>query len=198
MFLQKPLKYYFNSLAPYIDEETMYEHYDKHYKKYTEKLNEEVLKLESDGIYPSNNIVELLKNYSSITAIRNNGGGFFNHLLYFDNISPFGNQYEFAKDSLKILINKTFGSYELFKEMFKQAGLGVFGSGWVWLIKHNNMLKIATTKNQDNPIMSLDCDILLGMDVWEHAYYLKHKSNRAGYIDDFFEIIDWKVVSQRL
>jgi Fe-Mn family superoxide dismutase len=198
MFIRKPLSYNFNSLVPYIDEETMYEHYDKHYKKYTEKLNEEVLKLESQGIYTSNNIVELLINKSNITAIRDNGGGFLNHLLYFDNISPFGNSYDFAKDSLKNLINKTFGSYEEFKERFKQAGLSVFGSGWAWLIVHNNMLKIVTTKNQDNPVMSLDCDILLGMDVWEHAYYLKHKSNRASYIDDFFEIIDWKVVSQRL
>jgi Fe-Mn family superoxide dismutase len=198
MFLQRPLKYYSNSLVPYIDTETMIVHYDKHYKKYTDNLNAELDKLRESGQNIPNNIVDILKNYSNITAIRDNGGGYYNHLLYFDNISPFGNIFETSSDELQSMIFDSFGSFDGFKDKFKKAGLSVFGSGWVWLILHNGKLKIATTKNQDNPIMSLDCDVLLGMDVWEHAYYLKHKSDRAGYIEDFFDIIDWKVVSQRL
>jgi Fe-Mn family superoxide dismutase len=194
MFIRKPLGYDFNSLEPFIDEETMYEHYDKHYLKYTENLNKA---LEKQNIV-SNNIVQVIKEYSNITEIRNNGGGFYNHLLYFENLSPFPNTYNAAIEDLKNMINRDFGSYENFLKIFKEAGLSVFGSGWVWLVNHNGKLQIAITKNQDNPIMSLNCDVLLGMDVWEHAYYLKHKSNRASYIDDFLEIIDWKVVSRRL
>jgi Fe-Mn family superoxide dismutase len=195
MMLRKPLRYDFGALVPYIDEETMYEHYDKHYKKYTDNFNKA---LEEINQGYNRNLIQILKDYSNITEIRNNGGGYYNHLLYFDNISPFGNTYNTASLEIKTLIDNNFGSFENFVKNFKTAGSKVFGSGWVWLILHNNKLKIATTKNQDNPIMSLNCTILLGMDVWEHAYYLKHKSDRASYIDDFFDIIDWKVVSNRL
>jgi Fe-Mn family superoxide dismutase len=115
--------------------------------------------------------------------------------LYFKNLSPYG---DFAtSDYLKNAIESNFGSFQNFKSQFIQAGSSVFGSGWAWLILHENKLKIATTSNQDNPIMTLDCKILLGMDVWEHAYYLKHKANRKGYMDDFFSVINWKVVSER-
>jgi Fe-Mn family superoxide dismutase len=95
-------------------------------------------------------------------------------------------------------IDNTFGSYKNFYDTFKQAGLSVFGSGWVWLIEKDGQLMIVTTSNQDNPIMEYDCKILLGMDVWEHAYYLKHKAKRENYIQDFFNVINWKVVSERL
>jgi Fe-Mn family superoxide dismutase len=98
----------------------------------------------------------------------------------------------------KNLINYRFGSYENFKNNFIKAGLDVFGSGWVWLIYQNGILNIATTKNQNNPIMNMDCEVLLGMDVWEHAYYLKHLADRKSYMEDFFRVIDWEVVSSRL
>jgi Fe-Mn family superoxide dismutase len=195
MFLRKPLRYEFNSLEPFIDEETMFEHYDKHYKKYTDKFNEAIQEL---PLNERHNALKIIKNYSNITEIRNNGGGYINHMIYFENISPFLYSYSYASDQLKKLIDTDFGSYERFYNLFKEAGNKLFGSGWVWLILHNGKLKIAITKNQDNPIMSVDCNVLLGMDVWEHAYYLKHKSNKSSYIEDFFKIIDWKIVSNRL
>ena len=96
------------------------------------------------------------------------------------------------------LIDINFGSYEKFVEIFKTAGKKVFGSGWVWLLSNGNRLSIVTTANQDNPLMSINTNILIGMDVWEHAYYLKHKADRAAYLDDFFRVIDWAVVSSRI
>jgi Fe-Mn family superoxide dismutase len=194
MFFRKRLSYEFNDLFPFIDGETMFEHYEKHYKKYTDLLNEELKKQNIN----SQNIISVLKQHSNITTIRNNGGGYYNHLLYFENISPYQNYFNFATENMKSALLDEFDSLDKFMDLFKNAGLSVFGSGWAWLINHNGKLKIATTRNQDNPVMSLDCDILLGMDVWEHAYYLKHKSDREGYIKDFFEVIDWKIVSQRL
>jgi Fe-Mn family superoxide dismutase len=191
MFYRESLLYSLNSLEPFIDTPTMDEHYNVHYKKYAEGLNDAIAENDLFGI----TIEELLKKHHNIKKIRNNGGGFYNHLLYFKNLSPYG---DFAtSDYLKNAIESNFGSFQNFKSQFIQAGSSVFGSGWAWLILHENKLKIATTSNQDNPIMTLDCKILLGMDVWEHAYYLKHKANRKGYMDDFFSVINWKVVSER-
>jgi Fe-Mn family superoxide dismutase len=168
-----------------------------HYKKYTENLNSELVF--SDGsIATIKNILKDYKNYS--IKIRNNGGGYYNHFLYFENLSPYQNNYElYANQSLKDSINTNFGSFENFKENFIKIGSEVFGSGWVWLIKSNDngKLFIVSTENQDNPIMFYNCKVLLGMDVWEHAYYLKHLANRKSYMDDFFKVIDWKVVSER-
>ena len=197
MFYRKPLYYSLNSLEPFIDERTMNEHYNVHYKKYTENLNSELVF--SDGsIATIKNILKDYKNYS--IKIRNNGGGYYNHFLYFENLSPYQNNYElYANQSLKDLININFGSFENFKENFIKIGSEVFGSGWVWLIKSNDngKLYIVSTANQDNPIMFYNCKVLLGMDVWEHAYYLKHLADRKSYMDDFFKVIDWKVVSER-
>jgi Fe-Mn family superoxide dismutase len=197
MFYRKPLYYSLNSLEPFIDERTMNEHYNVHYKKYTENLNSELVF--SDGsIATIKNILKDYKNYS--IKIRNNGGGYYNHFLYFENLSPYQNNYElYANQSLKDSINTNFGSFENFKENFIKIGSEVFGSGWVWLIKSNDngKLFIVSTENQDNPIMFYNCKVLLGMDVWEHAYYLKHLANRKSYMDDFFKVIDWKVVSER-
>lgn len=195
MFYRKPLYYGFNKLEPFIDTATMDEHYNKHYKKYEENLNQALLenKIREDDIQV------VLRNFYSIPKIRNNGGGFYNHLLYFDNISPYAREYDInASAELKQLINQSFGSYENFKSQFIKAGSDLFGSGWVWLLFKDGKLIIGTTKNQDNPIMQDDYTILLGMDVWEHAYYLKHRSDRKAYMKDFFETIDWNIVSQRL
>lgn len=195
MFYRKPLYYGFNKLEPFIDTATMDEHYNKHYKKYEENLNQAI----AENNIPEDDIEVVLRNYSNITKIRNNGGGFYNHLLYFDNISPYHNDYnQNASQELKMMINQTFGSYDAFKNQFIKAGSDLFGSGWVWLLYKDGKLMIATTKNQDNPIMQDDYKILLGMDVWEHAYYLKHRSDRKGYMEDFFKTIDWDIVSQRL
>lgn len=196
MFYRKPLTYNFDALEPYIDARTMNEHYSVHYKKYTDQLNEAIVE---NNIPQTYNIERILQEFNKIKKIRNNGGGFYNHLLYFSMISPARQGYEkSASPKLKALIDDTFGSYESFAKQFKQAGSDVFGSGWAWLILQNGKLKIATTANQDNPIMAMDCEIVLGMDVWEHAYYLKHMADRKGYIDDFFEVICWGSVSNRL
>jgi Fe-Mn family superoxide dismutase len=196
MFQRVALTYHLEDLEPFIDAETMDEHFNVHYKKYTDNLNEAII--EENIQYES--IIDILKNQSKYSKkLRDNAGGYYNHFLYFDSISPYHRFYQlFASPELKNLINQNFGSYENFKKEFKDAGLSVFGSGWVWLLRKNNELIIGTTANQDNPLMGFDCEILLGMDVWEHAYYLKHKADRLSYIDDFFQTIDWSVVSERL
>lgn len=195
MFYRKPLYYGFNKLEPFIDTATMDEHYNAHYKKYEENFNKAL----AENDIRSNNIIEILRNYYTIKKIRDNGGGFYNHFLYFENISPYHRDYsQHASPELKRLINQTFGSYDSFKNQFIKAGSEVFGSGWVWLLMKDGKMMIVTTRNQDNPVMEDDYNILLGMDVWEHAYYLKHKSNRKAYMEDFFKTIDWTIVSNRL
>lgn len=195
-FVRKPVLYSLDSLEPFIDTKTMNEHFNVHYKKYTDVLNEQLFEygIANDGSIES---IKYILKYTNISKIINNGGGYYNHLLYFENISPFENTYETCSLDLKKLINYRFGSYENFKNNFIKAGLDVFGSGWVWLICQNGILNIVTTVNQNNPIMNMDCQILLGMDVWEHAYYLKHLADRKSYMEDFFSVIDWEVVSAR-
>ena len=197
-FERKPISYSLDSLEPFIDSKTMNEHFNVHYQKYTDIFNQQLLEY---GIINDGSIEDakaIIRDYKDITKIRNNGGGYYNHFLYFENISPFGNTYEASSFELKSLMRNRFGFYENFKNQFTKIGLDVFGSGWVWLISQNGVLNIATTKNQDNPIMEIDCNVLLGMDVWEHAYYLKHMADRKSYIEDFFNVIDWKVVSDRV
>lgn len=202
MFVRNLLSYELFDLRPFIDYETMDEHYNVHYKKYTENMNKAILdyNIQIDISNPLASLLEQLKNYDNYPSeFRNNAGGYVNHMIYFENISPQNNDYEtYASDELKNMIDMSFGGYESFVENFKSAGKSVFGSGWVWLVSNGNRLAILTTANQDNPLMSINANILLGMDVWEHAYYLKHKADRAGYLDDFFRVIDWSVVSSRL
>lgn len=200
MYKRKELSYQLNEIEPFIDTKTMNEHYNVHYKKYTENLNKALFENEivTDGTIPS--LISVLRNYENYPiVIRNNGGGYLNHFMYFDNISPYNNDYEtYASDELKSMIERGFGSYQNFEDNFKKAGKSVFGSGWAWLVLSGNKLLILTTANQDNPLMEMDAKILLGMDVWEHAYYLKHMADRDSYMDDFFRTIDWSVVSNRL
>lgn len=195
MFTRKPLTYGFDALEPFIDGRTMTEHYEVHYKKYTDALNEAIVE---NNIDPNLSIEQIVKRHYGIKKIRNNGGGYLNHLLYFDNINP--NQHQ-RSERLENLINDNFGNYQSFEEQFKKVGTEVFGSGWVWLLYQDDRLKIASTANQDNPLMNAafaDSKILLAMDVWEHAYYLKHLADRKGYLDDFFKVVCWRVVSERL
>jgi len=202
MFVRKPLSYELFDLRPFIDSETMDEHYNVHYKKYTENMNKAIYddNIQIDAANALGSLIAQLKNYQEYSAeFRNNAGGYVNQMIYFENMYPQNNDYEtYASDELKSMIDMNFGGYENFVELFKKAGKSVFGSGWVWLLSNGNRLSIVTTANQDNPLMSVNTNILLGMDVWEHAYYLKHKADRAAYLDDFFRVIDWSVVSSRL
>jgi Fe-Mn family superoxide dismutase len=202
MFVRNKLNYELFDLRPFIDFETMDEHYNVHYKKYTENMNKAIIEYNIiiDPSAPLNSLIGQLKNFDKYPVdFRNNAGGYINHMIYFENISPVNNDYEsYASDELKNMIDMSFGGYDNFVQSFKNAGKNVFGSGWVWLVSNGNRLAILTTANQDNPLMSIDTNILLGMDVWEHAYYLKHKADRASYIDDFLRVVDWSVVSKQL
>ncbi len=195
MFKLPELPYDYNALEPYIDEATMRVHHLGHHQGYTNGLNAAI----EGTCYENMSIEEILKKiHVSETAIRNNGGGYYNHNLYWSIMSPNGGGE--PTGSLADAINETFGSFEHFKEQFKKAGLSRFGSGWTWLLSRHGKLSICTTPNQDNPLMRFSECIgtpILGMDVWEHAYYLKHQNKRGNYIDDFFNVINWEEVKRR-
>ena len=179
------LPYEYNALEPQIDEETMREHHLKHHQGYVNKLNGEL----EDSPYMGTPIEEILKNIESFSqGVRNNGGGHYNHSLFWKLLSPTKTE---PSGKLKVELITKFGTIEDFESEFIDAGLKRFGSGWVWLvIDEDSNLKITTTQNQDNPIMFGDTPII-GCDVWEHAYYLKHKSNRESWLETFFEVLDW-------
>lgn len=191
----KTLKYGYDELADYIDPTTMETHYSKHYLGYINNLNKA---LKEAGINESD-IVKLLQDNKALgqTGVRNNAGGLYNHMLYFDIMSPTPQKLDENGDLLK-KINETFGSVDGLKEQLKEAGTKQFGSGWAWLIvKEDGSLAVTSTPNQDNPLMSV-AEVrgtpILGIDVWEHAYYLKYKNLRADYVDAFFNVLDWKEV----
>ena len=194
MFQLPDLPYAYDALEPYIDEATMRVHHLGHHQGYTNGLNAAIKGTSLEG----QSIEEILSNISpDDTAIRNNGGGYFNHRLYWTIMSPQGGGQ--PQGTLARAIDRDFGSFESFREQFKKAGLSRFGSGWAWLMNKDGKLYICSTPNQDNPLMSFtDCEgtPILGMDVWEHAYYLKHKNKRGDYIDDFFRVINWPVVEK--
>lgn len=190
-FKRPTLKYKLNSLNKYIDTKTMEEHYGVHFKKYTDNMNE-AIKEEGINITGIQELLRLSANYSP--KLRNNAGGYYNHVIYFEQFTP---ENKSPKGEVKFLLDREFGN---FKEEFTQAGLDLFGSGWVWLVTDGtDNLSIVTTTNQDNPVMwnGFGGKILLGMDVWEHAYYLKHQADRKSHIKDFFGVIDWDVVESR-
>jgi len=198
-FKRPKLNYSYTSLQPYIDKETMEEHFDKHFKGYTDKLNAELEEknITVDAEDQTQAIQKILNKYPKNTKIRNNGGGFYNHVLYFENMTP---NYKAPSSNLKKMLEENFNSFSEFKEKFKEAGLGQFGSGWVFLIEKENKLIIESYPNQDNPYLDKEFNgkILIAMDVWEHSYYLKHKSKRGNYINDFFKVVDYKVAEGRL
>ncbi len=200
MFKQIELKYGFNALEPNIDETTMVTHYSKHHAAYTNNLNAALEKApELDG----KSIEDILGNLGAVkdpavrTAIQNNGGGFYNHNLYFDILSP--NAALAPEGDLADAISKAFGSLDALKEKLTAAGMGRFGSGWAWLsADKSGALKVSSSPNQDNPLME-DGGFkpILGIDVWEHAYYLKYKNLRADYLKAFWNVLDWKEVARR-
>jgi Fe-Mn family superoxide dismutase len=192
-----PLGYAYDALEPYIDAKTMEIHHTKHHQGYIDKLN---TALKDNNELSEKPVEELLKDFNSIpeeikNAIRNNGGGHANHSLFWEILRVKGDN---NKPSEKILdkINNKFGSFEEFKEQFTKTALGRFGSGWIWLIiDKTGELKIIDTQNQDSPLME-DLTPILGLDVWEHAYYLKYQNRRQEYIENFFKIINWDKVNE--
>lgn len=189
------LNYAYDALEPYIDAKTMEIHYTKHHAGYTNNLNNALQNTEHEG----KEIEELFSYVSKLpVAIRNNGGGFYNHNLFWQILSPNGGGVPGGE--LAAEINKYFGSFNKFKELFSGAAATRFGSGWAWLIVHNGELRITSTPNQDNPLMDV-ADMkgtpVLGLDVWEHAYYLKYQNRRAEYISAFWNIVNWEEVLRR-
>lgn len=206
MFEQVKLPYAFDALEPNIDAKTMEIHYGKHHAAYTNNLND-ALKNNAPE-YLEKTIEEVLTNLDSLpeavkAAVRNNGGGFYNHNLFFTVIGPnAGGQ---PTGELAEKINETFGSFDAFKEEFAKAAATRFGSGWAWLVLNNDgNLKVTSTANQDNPLMPGICSCgkgqgtpILGIDVWEHAYYLNYQNRRPDYIQAFFNVINWDAVAER-
>ena len=189
------LDYNYNSLEPYIDAKTMEIHHSKHHQGYTNNLNAAVKDTDNE----SRDIVDILKNLDmSDMTLRNNAGGYFNHNLFWEVINP--NNDNVMSDKLKLLIDESFGSFDEFKQTFSKAAASRFGSGWAWLCVKNGRLEVCSTPNQDNPIMPNGCggSPILALDVWEHAYYLNYQNRRVDYINAFFEVVNWGVVSSKL
>lgn len=190
------LKYSFDALEPHIDAKTMEIHHDKHHAGYTSKLNDAVKGTDMEG----KNIDNILNNLDMENkAVRNNGGGYFNHNLYWEIMGPNGGGK--PEGELASAIDRDFGSFEAFKDEFSKAGATQFGSGWAWLcVQEGGKLEVCSSANQDNPLMpGIGCGgyPILGMDVWEHAYYLKYQNQRPAYIEAFFNVINWEEVSKR-
>ncbi|HFQ3811787.1 superoxide dismutase [Enterococcus faecium] len=190
------LPYAYDALEPYIDEETMHLHHDKHHNTYVTNLNAAIEKYPELG---EKTIEELLSDMDAIptdikTAVRNNGGGHANHSFFWEIMAP--NAGDEPTGEIKEAINEAFGDFSSFKEEFKKAAAGRFGSGWAWLVMENGKLAITSTANQDSPLMEGKTPIL-GLDVWEHAYYLKYKNVRPDYIAAFWNVINWDEVNKR-
>ena len=189
------LSYAYDSLEPHIDAKTMEIHHTKHHAGYTAKLNAAV----ADTPHDKQSIEEILTRLDmNNAAIRNNGGGFYNHCLFWQVMSP---ETSPLSGDLAEAIDKSFGSFDQFKGVFSAAAATQFGSGWAWLCAHKGgQLEVCSTPNQDNPLMpGVGCDgtPILGLDVWEHAYYLNYQNRRPDYINAFFNVINWKVVADK-
>ena len=190
------LQYAFDALEPHIDARTMEIHHDKHHKGYTDKLNNAIEGTDQEG----KTIENILNNLDMDNkAVRNNGGGFYNHRLFWEVMSPNGGGK--PSGALAEAINSAYGSFEDFKEKFSTAAKGQFGSGWAWLCVHEGgKVEVCSTPNQDNPLMpGVGCGgtPILGLDVWEHAYYLNYQNRRPDYVSAFFNVINWEEVSKR-
>ncbi len=189
------LPYAYDALEPTIDEETMKLHHDKHHESYRSGLNSAVEGTEHEN----KSIEELIAGLNDLpediqTAVRNQGGGYYNHDLFWKMMSPNGGGQ--PEGELADAMNEAFGSFDQFKEEFKSAATGQFGSGWAWLVSNNGKLEVVSTANQDSPLTD-GKEPLLGVDVWEHAYYLNYKNVRADYVDAFFNVVNWDYVAER-
>jgi len=175
------LPYALNALEPYIDKETMNRHYNKHYKTYLKKLNDLMGKRRP----PLKELVLDIKGKND--KIRFNAGGAYNHEIFWQMLTPDKKK----MGNLEELINKEFGSFDKFKDEFEEQATTILGSGWCWLVTKGNKLEIVTTPNQDNPLMDNMGTPVLGIDMWEHAYYLKHGPEKKGWVKDFFKVVNW-------
>ncbi|HMS52153.1 MAG: superoxide dismutase [Sphingobacteriales bacterium] len=193
-FQLAPLPYAFNALEPHIDARTMEIHHGKHHAAYTNNLNAAIAGTPNEG----KTIEELLQVAGSSPAIRNNGGGYFNHNLFWNTMSPNGGGQ--PNGNLATAINTAFGSFDEFKKQFAAAATTRFGSGWAWLgVKPDGSLCVCSTANQDNPLMDIaecKCQPILGLDVWEHAYYLNYQNRRPDYINAWWSVVDWSAVAK--
>ncbi len=190
------LGYEYAALEPHIDVRTMELHYTKHHQTYVNNLNMAL----AGGEWENKSIEEIMSNVSKLPpAIRNNGGGHYNHTLFWKILSP--NAGGAPKGDLLDAINRYFGSFDKFKELMNNAALTRFGSGWAWLVKADNELKITSTANQDNPLMNIPAEVrgmpVLGIDVWEHAYYLKYQNRRNEYLSAIWNVVNWEEVARR-
>lgn len=187
------LPYAYDALEPHIDARTMEIHHSKHHNAYTTNLNAAIAGTELEG----KSIEEILQNCADKPAVRNNGGGFWNHNLFWEIMSPNGGGAPTGE--LAAAIDATFGSFEAFKDEFSKAATTRFGSGWAWLCVSNGKLEICSTPNQDNPLMGVGCSgtPILAIDVWEHAYYLHYQNRRPDYINAFFNVVNWEAVAQK-
>lgn len=190
------LPYEYDALEPHIDARTMEIHHSKHHNGYTNNLNNAIAGTDLEG----KSIEEILANLDmSNGAVRNNGGGFYNHALFWEVMSPNGGGE--PSGDLATAINDAFGSFDAFKEAFSKAAATRFGSGWAWLCVHSGgKVEVCSTPNQDNSLMpDVGCGgtPILGLDVWEHAYYLNYQNRRPDYINAFFSVINWEEVSKR-
>ncbi|GIN85473.1 superoxide dismutase [Mn] [Heyndrickxia sporothermodurans] len=189
------LPYAYDALEPHIDKETMNIHHTKHHNTYVTNLN---AALEGNDELLNKSVEEVISNLDAVpeakrTAVRNNGGGHANHSLFWKLLSPNGGGEPTGE--LAEAINKKFGSFDKFKEEFAAAGAGRFGSGWAWLVVNNGEVEVTSTPNQDNPLMEGKTPIL-GLDVWEHAYYLNYQNRRPDYIKAFWNVVNWDEVSK--
>jgi Fe-Mn family superoxide dismutase len=187
------LPYAYDALEPHIDARTMEIHHSKHHQAYTTNLNNAIAGTDMENM----SIEEILMNCKDKPAVRNNGGGFWNHNLFWETMAP--NAGGNPTGELAAAIDAAFGSFEAFKDEFAKAATTRFGSGWAWLCASNGTLQVCSTPNQDNPLMGEGCNgtPLLGLDVWEHAYYLHYQNRRPDYINAFFNVINWDVVAAK-
>jgi Fe-Mn family superoxide dismutase len=193
-----PLPYDYSALAPVIDEQTMQLHHDKHHQAYVDNLNKAI---EADPALQGRELADLLRTASNLPkAVRNNGGGHWNHSFFWEAMTRPGSSEPTGE--LRDAISSKWGSLEQFQEKFNAAGAGQFGSGWVWLVAtEDGSLEITSTPNQDSPLMDV-AEVrgtpILGNDVWEHAYYLTYQNRRADYLKAWWQVVDWNKASERL
>jgi superoxide dismutase, Fe-Mn family len=190
-----PLPYDYDALEPHVDKATMEFHHDKHHQAYVDKVNAALEGTE----WADKPIEDVVANLSQVpddkrTAVRNNGGGHYNHTLFWESMSPDGGGE--PSGELADAINEAFGSFDAFKEQFEANGVGQFGSGWTWLVLDGGQLKLEKTPNQDSPVLNGQTP-LLGNDVWEHAYYLKYQNKRPDYLKAWWNVVNWDKVAER-
>ena len=195
-FTLPQLPYAHEALEPHIDAQTMQIHHGKHHQAYVDNLNKAI----AGGEHENKSLEDLVRTAGAISpAVRNNGGGHWNHTFFWDSLAP--NSTGQPSGKLADAINEAFGSFDAFKEKFNTAGTTRFGSGWAWLIVKDGKLEVSSTPNQDNPLMDV-AEVkgmpILGCDVWEHAYYLKYQNRRPDYITAWWDVVNWDFVAKRM